>query len=75
MVIQEEWFDDMNLTDGEIFLMDLIKRAKNRFNKKIKPVQQKSTHKGIAVNNGWNTQILHILCEIRKGNIIFKECF
>ena len=35
VVVEEEWFDDMNLTDGETFLTDLIKRAKNRVNQKI----------------------------------------
>ena len=35
MVIEAEWFDDMNLNDGETFMMPLIKRFKNRLNKKI----------------------------------------
>ena len=34
MVIEEEWFDDMNLTDGATFPTALIKCAKSRFNKK-----------------------------------------
>ena len=32
MVVQEEWFDDMNLTYGSNFPTALIKRAKYRFN-------------------------------------------
>ena len=35
MVIGEEWFDDMNLTDGETFTTPLIKRAKTRVRPKI----------------------------------------
>ena len=34
MIIEEEWFDDMNLTDGATFLMALVKCAKTRVNKK-----------------------------------------
>ena len=32
VVIEEEWFDGMNLTYGATFLMSLIKRAKSRIN-------------------------------------------
>ena len=32
VVIEEEWFDDMNLTYGATFLMSLIKHAKSRIN-------------------------------------------
>ena len=35
LVIEEEWFDNMNLTDGATFQTALIKRAKTRVNKKI----------------------------------------
>ena len=35
MVIEEEWFDETNLTDGSIFPAALIKRAKTRVNQKI----------------------------------------
>ena len=35
MVIKEEWFSDINLTDGATFPTDLIKRTKTRANKKI----------------------------------------
>ena len=31
-VIEEDWFDDMNLTDGATFSMPLIKCAKTRVN-------------------------------------------
>ena len=34
MVIEEEWFDDTELTDGATFPTDLIKCAKYRLNKK-----------------------------------------
>ena len=41
VVIEEEWFDDMNLTDGATYLKALIKHAKNRFNQKIKFPREK----------------------------------
>ena len=34
VVLEEEWFVDMNLTDGKIFLTTLIKHEKYRFNRK-----------------------------------------
>ena len=36
MVIEEEWFADMNLTYGATFPTDLIKRAKTILNQRIK---------------------------------------
>ena len=36
MVIEEEWFEDINLTDGSTFTMTLIKREKYRLNQEIK---------------------------------------
>ena len=36
MVVKEEWFDEMNVTDGVAFPKTLIKRAKTRVNQKIK---------------------------------------
>ena len=35
VVIEEEWFVDMNLTDGATFLAALIKSSKSRINQKI----------------------------------------
>ena len=35
LVIEEEWFSDMNLTHGTNFPMALIKREKSIFNQKI----------------------------------------
>ena len=58
VVIEEEWFDDMNLTDGATFTMDLIKRAKNMVNQKIFFMRDtKWRIQGIAIKNGSNTQI------------------
>ena len=34
VVVEEEWFDDINLSDGATFLTDLIKDAKNIVNQK-----------------------------------------
>ena len=34
MFIEEEWFDEMNLTDGATFPTPLIRRAKTRVNQK-----------------------------------------
>ena len=35
VVIEEEWFYDMNVTDTSTFQMAIIKHAKSRFNQKI----------------------------------------
>ena len=35
VVVEEEWFDHMNITDGATFPKALIKRAKTRVNQKI----------------------------------------
>ena len=35
VVIEEEWFADINLTDGANFSTDMIKCEKSRFNQKI----------------------------------------
>ena len=35
VVIEEEWFDGMNLTDGTTFPKVLIKREKSKFNQNI----------------------------------------
>ena len=64
MVIEEEWFSDMNLTDGETFLTALIKCAKSRFNQKINfPCDTKRCIRYIEINNVCNTQVLLILRE------------
>ena len=53
MVVEEEWFDDEDLTDGTTFPSDLIKHAKSRFNQKIKfPREKKATHTG-NYNKQW----------------------
>ena len=73
MVIEEEWFDDMNLTDGETFPTTLIKFTKTRVNQKIKFLRDtKRRIQEIAINNGWNTHIVQILHEIRDINFLFK---
>ena len=56
MVIEEERFDAMNLTDGASFLTALIKNAKNGFNHKTKfPRDTKQRIWKLSINNGWNT--------------------
>ena len=37
MFIEEEWFDNNNLTDGAYFLTYYIKRSKTRFNEENIP--------------------------------------
>ena len=61
MIIEEEWFDDMNLTDGATFPQALIKRAKNRFNKNIFLRDTKQHIREIATRSGWNTYSVQIL--------------
>ena len=36
VVVEEEWFADMDLTDGATFPMALTKQSKSRSNQKIK---------------------------------------
>ena len=59
----------MNLTDVATFLMTLIKLSKTRVNKKM--CDTKRSMREITVSNGWNTQIIQILREIRDGNFFF----
>ena len=74
VVTEEEWFDDKNLTDGETFLMALIKHAKSRLNQKIKlPHHTKRRIWKIAINNGWNKQFVQVLREIHALNFILKK--
>ena len=54
----------MNLTNVATFLTALIKRAKSILKQKIKPSRDtKRCIREIAINNGWNTQVVHILRE------------
>ena len=63
----------MSLTYGAIFTTPLIKHTKNRINKIIKfPCDTKRRIWENAINNSWNTQIVHMLCEISNVNDIFK---
>ena len=76
MVIEEEWFDDMILTDGATFPTPLIKRAETRVNQKIKfSHDTKQCIREIAIKNGWNTHILQIFREICDVNVFSKEIF
>ena len=54
MVIEEEWFSDMNLTDGATFPTALIKREKSIFNFE-NPCDTKQRILIILINNGCNT--------------------
>ena len=66
----------MNLTDGATFPMPLIKFAKTRVNKKIIfPRGTKQRIQEITINNGWNTQIVHILRDKRDEKFLFKGKF
>ena len=76
MVIEEEWFDNNNLTDGATFPTTLIKCAKTISNHKINfQHDTKLRIWGISINNGWNKQIVQILREKRDGNFLFKVNF
>ena len=73
VVIEEEWFIDMKLTDGATFPTALIKRAKLIFNQKMKIPRDTEQHtQEISTNNGWNTQVIQILREDRGGKCLFK---
>ena len=73
VVIKEEQFDDINLTDGATFITALISSEKLILNQNINfPLDTKRCIRKIPINNGWNTQIVHILCEECDGKIIFK---
>ena len=71
VVIEEEWFSDMNLTDDLTFLKVLIKHAKYIINQKIPCDTQQNIHK-IAMNNIWNTPIVQILREKCDAKFLFK---
>ena len=76
MVIEEEYFDDMNLTDDTTFLTAPTKRAKTRFNQNNNNCcDTKRNIREIAINNGWNTQVIQILCEKRNGKFLFRGNF
>ena len=72
MVIDEEWFDDMNLTSDATFPPSLIKRAKTRVNLKKLRRDTKQRIREIAIKNGWNTHIFQILHEIREEKLFSK---
>ena len=79
MVIEEKWFSYMNLTNSTIFPLALVKRATLIFNQSnnLSPITKQFISK-IAINNVWNTQVVHILCEKHdgkfhsKGNILSR---
>ena len=75
VVIEEEWFDDMNLTSGATFPESLIKRAKTRINKNNFPRDTEQRIRQIEINNGWNIQVVEILREIRDGNLFSMGIF
>ena len=53
--------------------MNLIKRAKTRVIQKIKFLRDtKPCIQQIEINNGCNTQIVHILCDILDVDFLFK---
>ena len=66
----------MNLTDGRTSPEALIKRAKFGFNQKIKFPHDTNQHiQEIVINNGFNTHIVQMLCEICEGDFIFERKF
>ena len=76
MVVEEEWFDDMNVNDGATFPTDLIKREKSRIDQNNNfPCDTKRCIRQIAINNGLNTCIVQILGDKRDGKFIFKGNF
>ena len=62
----------MNLTDGETYMAALIKRAKSRINILKTPRNTKRRMQKIVIKNGFNTLIVHILCEKYDGEYLFK---
>ena len=64
----------MNLINGATFMTAMIKPSKSRFNQKIKFSCGKEWRIWeIAINNGWNTQIVQILHGKRMGVFFSKE--
>ena len=73
VVIEEEWFSGMNLTDVSTFPTTLIKWAKSRINQNNNfPRDTKQRIHKITINNDWNTQIIQIFSEKRDGTFILK---
>ena len=62
MFIEKEWFSGMNLNDSATLTLDLVKREKFRLHFK-NPCNTNQRICTIAINNGLNTQIFHILSE------------
>ena len=63
----------MNLMDDETFLTSLLKRAKSIFNQII--IFLRDTEGRICINeinNGWNTNNVHIFHEELYGKFLFK---
>ena len=76
VVIEEEWFDDMNLTYVETFPTSLIKREGKYIKSRINFLcDTKRRIREILIYNGWNTQIVQILREKREINCFSKEMF
>ena len=72
MVVGEEFFSDMNFTDGEVFLKVFIKRKKIQI--QLKNLSGTKQHiQKVEINNDCNTQVIQILCEEHYGVFIFKE--
>ena len=75
MFIEEEWFADMNLPDGKTFPTALIKRSKYIINQCFSFSRDKNQlMQEIAINNGWNTQIVQVLHQKCDG-VFLKENF
>ena len=55
VVVEKKWVAGMNLTDGSIFPMAMIKRAKYRINQNNNLLYDRKQHiRKIAINIGWN---------------------
>ena len=69
--LRKNGFSDVSLTDGLTFMTALIKRAKSIINIFI-PHDTKKRRREISINNGYNTQVVQILCGERVVKFIFK---
>ena len=75
MVIEEEWFDDMNFTNGDNFFTALINLQKLDSIKNKFPHDTKRRIWEITISNRCNTQIVQILYEKHVEIFIFKRKF
>ena len=74
VVIEDKWFDDMNLTYGASFPTALIKYKKYRIKQKNNVPRDRKWHiRKIVINNSRKTQIVQILRGKCYGNFIFKR--